>query len=109
MIISFSPQAVNENLETRTARCVVDLNSYGAVIGVEIMNLSELTNAATIDFMKPTITDSGPGLRCSYDVETDMFYVRLSNERSVNQESRNCRFVKGNDGRLILIEVDPTA
>ena len=70
------------------------------------MNPSTLTDTDRLQCIPVPTTESGPALRCSYDPDSDMLYVRLIDDRSMDQESRDCRFVNGSDDRLLRIEID---
>lgn len=106
MNICFSAQSLNEETESRLTRCVIDLNSVAIVIGVEVTSPSTLTDTSRLQCSPAPTTESGSALGCSYDPDADMLYIRLIDDRSVDQESRNCKFVNGSDGRLLRIEID---
>jgi uncharacterized protein YuzE len=86
--------------------CVLDLNSFGDVVGVEILNLAHLTQCRLDESEGKASLGSREDVRWSYDTEADAFYITLREERSLDQLCSECTIEgddKGNIARIIVV------
>ena len=68
-------------VEDKAIECVVDLDDFGELVGVEVLPFRGQSGASV-----PLCTENGAP-RWSYDPEVDGFYLRLGGERAGRQES----------------------
>lgn len=86
--------------------CVLDLNGFGDVIGVEIINMAHNTGHRAPGSHGLATTGSGERVHWSYDQEADAFNVSIKEERSIDQRNARCSVGGARDGRLIRIAVE---
>jgi len=64
---------------------VLDLNQFGQVIGMEVLNIKLSAGYGCLKQIKKNIGTTGDGLKYSYDEDSDSFYLQIVNERSMDQ------------------------
>jgi len=97
-----------EATTTVPTECVLDLTGFGAVIGVEIINLAHNTRQRPPGSRGVALLGSGERVAWSYDPEADAFYVSIKEDRSREQRCAKCTVRGASDGRLVsvIVEVD---
>lgn len=85
--------------------CVLDVNRFGEVIGMGIMNLA--CNTAQRPHGRKGLAKLGSGekVRWSYDEEADVFYSSIKEDQSLDQRCTRCTVAGTNEGYLARVTV----
>lgn len=97
-----------EAITTVVTECVLDMTGMGDVIGVEILSLARNTGLRAPGSSGMATLGSGQRVGWSYDYEADALYIRIHEERSLDQRCVPCTVSGTMDGRLthVTVEVD---
>ena len=106
LVIKFASSS--ERLRTVPVGVVIDFDSNGEAIGVEIINLKHQAGACVLEGLDPERISSNGKARVSYDAEADAFYVSLSNVHSADQAAVEGKVVLSEKGHMVAIEADLT-
>jgi len=95
-------------------RLVLDFNGFGDVMGFEIINLKYFAGTKILNNLDfESLTSSG--MKCSYNEETDVFYLRLpddplyvlvSSGNVLDQRSVDGKLFLDSEERLVRIEAE---
>ncbi len=85
---------------------VLDIDGYGEVIGIEIIDLGTLVDGTVLSALCEMPEGDGPHVSLSYDEEVDAFYLRMRRERSLDQLPLIGEFLIDEKGALLGLEVD---
>jgi uncharacterized protein YuzE len=79
---------------------ILDFNPFNEIIGIEIINIKEELGLHCLElFEKMNFWDNA--ITYSYDGDTDSFYLRITDERSIDQKVVNGEILL-NDKRQIV-------
>ena len=82
---------------------VLDLDLYGQVIGIEVLNFCSYGGVNTLaDFDRSKLTSAG--MRLSYDEEVDAFSLKIDDGRSLKQRAVTGKLFLDANGRMTSIE-----
>jgi len=104
LVIGFYPGQI-KGTTAASIDCILDLDSFGDIVGVEILNLVHLTRCRLNDSEGKASLGSREDVKWSYDSEADAFYITLRGERSLDQLCSECTLEgdeKGNIARVIV-------
>lgn len=87
---------------------ILDLNQFGDVTGIEIIDLKSEAGKFCLNSIKKTISTTGDNIKYSYDEDCDSFYLQLSNELSADQKAVEGLLVLNDDGEIIGFIFDVT-
>ena len=87
-------------------RFVLDFDQFGEVIGIEILNLKDQAGSRCLDKVEDVLKDSVRGLHHSYDDAVDAFYLRMSEERSIDQKAVDGVLVLNGKRQIVSFRVD---
>lgn len=111
IVVQFLPVPCGKE-EVRQMECVVDLNQYGDVIGIEIINLAYKAGKNIFEgFDFAQFQKEVKVKKCSYDPKADAFFIYFPNEPnelSVYNRVVPCKIKTDQEGRLCQIEIDLT-
>lgn len=82
---------------------VLDLDSSGYVIGLEIINLKFHAGPSCLEWIKRQIPNTGDGLRYGFDGKSDAFYLQLSRTTSSNQEAVIGTLILDRESRIVAL------
>lgn len=82
--------------------CVVDVTTLGAVVGVEILDVTQQLGIDARAVGSIRVTDD---FHWSYDPEVDAFYLRLRNEVAPVQKSSTGIAILDHQNRIVALEV----
>jgi len=85
----------DESVSELPIEFVLDIDKFGEVIGIEIMDLMADAGNGCLQFMKKT------GTKFSYDEDTDAFYLRLNVGASLDQKVVQGNLLKNNEGQVV--------
>jgi uncharacterized protein YuzE len=88
----------DESIRTAPFECVLDIDAFGALIGIEILGFQDQLGVAP-----PVHHDGVP--TWSYDHEVDVFYLRLRRARSKVQPKKTGIASFGEKGSVVSLEV----
>ena len=98
----------SESIETAKGifvRCILDLDQFQNVIGVEILGLRRIVGQDCLEFIDQLIQSPNELYRISYDAESDSFYLKLAKERSFDQKSVDGEILVGENGQVVALKV----
>jgi len=98
IFVEFAPDA--ERVGGRSIRMVLDFNSTGEVIGIEIINLVFKAGKKSLDIINQFVPIKGELPRYSYDQDSDSFYLRLKADRSLDQKALDGSMFLDREGRI---------
>lgn len=96
----------DKNIKNFNIDLILDLNQFGDVVGIEIINLKLEAGTLCLNQIQKTISTMGENIRYSYDDENDCFYLQLSNEPSFYQKAIEGLLVLNNDEEIIGFKID---
>lgn len=96
-IIELSPLLEGEH-ETKNIEFILDLDMYGNIIGVEIIDIKIHAGPNVLKECDST------HINFSYDNDSDVFYLKLSEGRSTDQMSIVGQLILNQNGSLIRLE-----
>lgn len=86
--------------------CVVDLDGFGHVVGVEIINLAHVAGCRPNGSHGTALLGSGEEVNWSYDEEADAFYAKIGCRRSQDQKCAQCAVEATDGGQVTKIVVE---
>lgn len=84
---------------------VVDRDSFGELMGVEIINVLLTAGSNSLDLIRQVLPAAGAIPRYGFDDVTDSFYLHLKEGRSATQESVRAAVDFDANGRIIAIDI----
>ena len=96
----------DKNIKNLKVDLILDLNQFGDVIGIEIINLKLEIGSFCLNQIQKTISTTGENFRYSYDDENDSFYFQLSNEPSSDQKAIEGMLVLNDEKEIIGFKID---
>jgi len=96
------------NHESRVLKSwfVFDYNQYQEIIGLEIINLKLISGNRCLEKLYECFLGPQKYFKCSYDSETDSFYLTLSNDRSLDQKEVEGNIILDGDGHIVALRAD---
>jgi uncharacterized protein YuzE len=88
-----------ERIDQKEVECVLDLDEFGELIGIEILPFEEQLGA------RPPMNTRDGFPRWSYDPMADGFYVRLKDHLARKQESAKGRAAIDSQGAVVGLSV----
>ena len=96
----------DKNIKNVNIELILDLNRFGDVTGIEIINLKLEAGKFCLNSIKKYINTTGDNIKYSYDEDCDSFYLQLSNELSADQKAVDGLLVLNEKSEIIGIRVD---
>lgn len=87
-------------------RCVLDVDQFGEVIGIEILNLKDQVGNRCLGAIEETLRKPVGDLHYSYNDDVDAFYLRVSEGRSVDQKAVDAVLVISDKGQVVSMQID---
>ena len=78
---------------------VVDFNLFDEIVGIEILNMKLLTNPKILNFLDSI------NLQYSYDIDNDAFYLKIKNDKSIDQKSTQAKLLLNEENQMIAIDI----
>jgi uncharacterized protein YuzE len=93
---------------TTTTRCefVLDFNSMGKVIGIEIISLKFNAGQQALDAIARAIKSNTTEIKYNYDAECDCFALQLDNGNSIDQKAVDGIMFLNRQGEIIALSAD---
>jgi uncharacterized protein YuzE len=80
---------------------VLDFNMLQKIIGIEIINLKLEAGKNCLAIIEKCIDCNDNEIKYSYDEECDSFYLKLANDKSMDQEVVNGSLILNDKGEII--------
>ena len=98
MFLKFSDLHENYKKEINIP-VVVDFNLFDEIVGIEILNMRLLTNPKILNFLDSI------NLQYSYDIDNDVFYLKIKNDKSIDQKSTQAKLLLNEENQMIAIDI----
>jgi hypothetical protein len=85
---------------------VIDFDRYSKPIGIELISIRYYGGPNLFNSTEWQTINNRSGLRFTYSDREDVLYVKLEQDRSLDQRTANGRLLLDGSGRLVAIEVD---
>jgi uncharacterized protein YuzE len=85
LLVEFAPDA--KRSAAQPLKMVLDFDELGEVVGIEIINMLLKTGKNSLNVINQSVWTDGDGRGYSYDEDSDSFYLRLKDGRSVEQKA----------------------
>ena len=85
---------------------VLDFDQFWEVIGIEIIDLLFNAGKNCLQAITQCIPTEGESVRCSYDDDSDAFYLRLSTGNSRHQKTVDGQVSLDAEGRIIGLSAE---
>ena len=91
----------NEYTKHLDIELILDFNQFHDVVGIEILNLKIEAGEFCLEEVANVISSAKKGLSYSYDEESDSFYLRITDERSIDQEAVDGKLILDRKGQIV--------
>jgi len=88
-----------------TVRFVLDLDKFGKILGIEILNLKDQLGIECLSNFEADIANCPRCLRYSYDKECDAFSLFVYEGRSLSQRAVDGQVILDGQGHIVGFKV----
>ena len=85
---------------------VLDFDSGGSVIGIEIINLTIQAGPSALGALERAFQRPLDRMKYNYDDESDCFYLQFAREPSVNQKAVDGTATLNQEGEIVGLSAD---
>ena len=97
-----------EQRKSFPVRMTLDFDSYGEIVGIEIINLVVQIGSKALQLLNRILPTARGRLHVAYDEESDSFYLRLRDCNSVDQKTVHGHVFLDDDDHIIGLHADWT-